>query len=58
MEVGGLGECMVQTDGDHGQKGMIDMTKDVADTILELYKRECLMSLLVCGDHMVSQNKI
>jgi hypothetical protein len=37
---------------------MIGMAKDVADTILELYKRECLMSLLVCGDHMVSQNKI
>ncbi len=29
------------------------MAKDVADTILELDKRECLMSLLECGVYMV-----
>jgi hypothetical protein len=44
-------------DGDHGQKGMVGMTKDVVVTILELDKRERLMSLLECGDHMVRWNK-
>jgi hypothetical protein len=59
MEVMVLGKCMVQTSyGDHGQKGMVSMAKDVIDTILELYKRECLMSLLECRDCMVRQSKI
>jgi hypothetical protein len=39
MEVGGLGKPMVQTDGDCGQKGIVGMTKDIADAILELDKR-------------------
>ncbi len=46
---------MVQMDGDHGQKGMVGMAKDIGVLILELYKRECLMSLLECGDHKHGQ---
>jgi hypothetical protein len=29
----------------------------IADTIIEPDKRECLMSLLECGDHVVRWNK-
>jgi hypothetical protein len=37
---------------------MVGMAKDIADAILELDKREYLMSLLLeCGDHVVRQNK-
>jgi hypothetical protein len=36
---------------------MVGMAKDVTDAILELDKRECLMSLLECGDHVVRWNK-
>ena len=44
---------MVQMDGDYGQKGMVHMANDIADTIIEPDKRECLMSLLECGVYMV-----
>jgi hypothetical protein len=37
---------------------MVGMAKDIADAILELYKRECLMSLLECWDHVVRWNKV
>jgi hypothetical protein len=41
----------------NGWKGMVGMAKNIAVAILELYKRECLISLLDCGDHMVRWNK-
>jgi hypothetical protein len=45
-------------DGDHGgQKGMVGMAKDIVATILELDKRERLVSMLECRDHMVRWNK-
>jgi hypothetical protein len=53
MKGGVLGECMVQTNGNHGQKGMVGIAKGIGGIILELHKRECLMSLLECGDHVV-----
>jgi hypothetical protein len=37
---------------------MVGMAKDIADAILELYKRECLMLLLECRDHVVRQDKV
>jgi hypothetical protein len=52
-----LDKCMVQTNGDHGQKGMVGMAKGIGGIILELHKRECLMSLLECGDHMLEYQK-
>jgi hypothetical protein len=48
---------MVQLDGNHGQKEMVGMAKGIAATILELDKRESLMSLLECRDHKVRCNK-
>jgi hypothetical protein len=36
---------------------MVGMAKDIADGILELDKRECLISLLECRDHMVRWDK-
>jgi hypothetical protein len=39
-------------------KGLVGIIKGIGGIILELHKRECLMSLLVCGDHMVRQNKV
>jgi hypothetical protein len=38
-------------------KGDGGMAKDVVAAIFELDKRECLMSLLECGYHVVRQNK-
>jgi hypothetical protein len=51
-----LGKCMVQMIGDHGQKGMVGNVKGISGIILELHKRECLMSMLGCRDHVVRQN--
>jgi hypothetical protein len=39
-------------------KGLVGIIKGIGGIILELHKRECLMSLLVCRDHMVRQNKV
>jgi hypothetical protein len=47
---------MVQMNGDHGQREwLVGIGEGIGDIILEFYKRECLMSLLVleCRDHMV-----
>jgi hypothetical protein len=47
--------CM---NGDHWQKGMVGIVKGFGETILELNKRECLISLLECWDDVVRQNMV
>jgi hypothetical protein len=46
MKVRVLVKGMVQMNGDHWQKGMVGIVKGFGETVLELNKREFLMSLL------------